>query len=75
MIRSPRGRRSSATRNTAEVAVTKRKEGRLHYIFLGLAILAETAATLALQASSQFTRLGPSVIVVQGYGFSFYFTG
>ncbi|TCP63437.1 small multidrug resistance pump [Rhodovulum bhavnagarense] len=43
------------------------------YLFLLLAILTETAATSALQASQQFTRLLPSVIVVAGYALSFYF--
>lgn len=43
------------------------------YTFLIIAILTETAGTAALQASQQFTRLVPSVIVVIGYGLSFYF--
>ena len=43
-----------------------------HYIFLICAILAETSGTTALQASQQFTRLGPSVIVVLAYGLSFF---
>lgn len=42
------------------------------YIYLFLAILTETIGTVALQASHQFTRLGPSVIVVIGYALSFY---
>jgi len=42
------------------------------YLILALAILAETAGTTALQASQQFTRLWPSVIVVIAYGVSFY---
>jgi small multidrug resistance pump len=42
------------------------------YIILFLAILAETAGTTALQASQQFTRPLPSVIVVIAYGISFY---
>ncbi|MEM9048021.1 MAG: SMR family transporter [Pseudomonadota bacterium] len=45
----------------------------VHYIYLMLAVLAETAATAALQASAQFTRLWPSVAVVVGYGTAFYF--
>lgn len=44
-----------------------------HLIYLLLAIMSEIAATTALAASQQFTRLGPSVIVVLGYGVSFYF--
>lgn len=42
------------------------------YLLLALAILAETVGTSALQASQQFTRLWPSVIVVLAYGISFY---
>jgi len=42
------------------------------YVILFLAILAETAGTTALQASQQFTRPLPSVIVVVAYGLSFY---
>lgn len=41
--------------------------------WLGLAILAEVVATSALKATDGFTRLGPSVVVVIGYGLSFYF--
>lgn len=43
-----------------------------HYIYLFLAVLAETIGTTALQASAQFTRLWPSVLVVVAYGVSFY---
>lgn len=42
------------------------------YLLLVLAILAETAGTTALQASQQFTRFWPSVVVVIAYGLSFY---
>jgi small multidrug resistance pump len=42
------------------------------YLILFLAILAETAGTTALQASQQFTRLWPSVLVVIAYGVSFF---
>ncbi|WP_147125088.1 DMT family transporter [Shimia ponticola] len=42
------------------------------YIYLILAIVAETIGTTALQASQQFSRLGPSVIVVVAYAVSFY---
>lgn len=46
-----------------------------HYILLTLAIVAETIGTTALQASAQFTRLWPSVLVVLAYGIAFYFLG
>ncbi|MFD1216294.1 MULTISPECIES: DMT family transporter [Microbulbifer] len=42
------------------------------YIYLAVAIAAEVAATSALKASEQFTRLWPSVIVVVGYAIAFY---
>jgi small multidrug resistance pump len=44
----------------------------VHYIFLIFAIIAETIGTTALQASQQFTRFWPSVLVVVAYGVSFY---
>ncbi len=43
------------------------------YLFLVIAIASETIGTTALQASQQFTRLWPSVLVVVGYVVSFYF--
>ncbi len=43
-----------------------------HYIYLFLAVLAETVGTTALQASQQFTRLAPSLLVVVSYAISFY---
>ncbi len=45
----------------------------MHYVYLFIAVLAETIGTTALQASQQFTKLGPSVIVVLAYGAAFYF--
>lgn len=47
----------------------------MHYIYLFVAVLAETIGTSALQASQQFTRLWPSVLVVIAYGISFYLLG
>ncbi len=42
------------------------------YAYLAIAIVAEVAATSALKASAQFSRVGPSIIVVLGYGVAFY---
>jgi small multidrug resistance pump len=42
------------------------------YIILVFAIIAETIGTTALQASQQFTRLWPSLVVVVAYSISFY---
>jgi len=47
----------------------------VHYIYLIAAIIAETIGTTALQASHQFSRLGPSIIVVVAYAISFYLLG
>lgn len=47
----------------------------VHYIHLIIAVIAETIGTTALQASSQFTKLVPSLVVVVAYGTSFYFLG
>lgn len=40
--------------------------------WLILAILAEVIGTTALKASNGFSRLGPALVVVLGYGTSFY---
>ena len=42
------------------------------YIYLAIAIIAEVAATSALKASEEFTKLVPSLIVIVGYGIAFY---
>jgi len=43
------------------------------YLYLSIAIIAEVIATSALKASEEFTKLGPSILVVVGYAFAFYF--
>lgn len=43
-----------------------------HILALVGAIVAEVVGTASLQASAQFTRLLPSVVVVLAYGASFY---
>lgn len=43
------------------------------YLYLAIAIVAEVAATSALKASEEFTKLYPSLIVVIGYSVAFYF--
>ncbi|UWQ51539.1 DMT family transporter [Leisingera caerulea] len=47
----------------------------VHYFYLIIAVAAETIGTTALQASQQFSRLGPSLIVLVAYAFSFYMMG
>ncbi|MCP1575121.1 small multidrug resistance pump [Herbaspirillum rubrisubalbicans] len=42
------------------------------YLTLSVAIVAEVIATTALKSSQGFTRLLPALIVVLGYGVSFY---
>ena len=45
----------------------------MKYLFLVAAVLSETIGTSALQASNQFTKFWPSVIVVISYALAFYF--
>ncbi len=42
------------------------------YLYLLMAILAEVLATSALKSAEGFTKLGPSMLVVLGYGAAFY---
>ena len=42
------------------------------WMALALAIGAEVVATSALKSAAGFTRLGPSLVVVLGYGVSFW---
>jgi small multidrug resistance pump len=42
------------------------------WIYLTIAIVAEVIATAALKSSEGFTKLTPSILVVVGYGISFY---
>jgi len=43
------------------------------YWYLTIAIVAEVLATSALKESQGFSRLVPSLLVIAGYGASFYF--
>jgi len=45
---------------------------QLAYIYLFIAVVTETVGTMALQASQQFTRLWPTVIMGGAYVLSFY---
>ena len=45
------------------------------YIYLLLAIAAETVGTMGLQASQQFTKVGPSVLAILSYAVAFFFLG
>ncbi|WP_207263203.1 multidrug efflux SMR transporter [Desulfovibrio sp. Huiquan2017] len=42
------------------------------YVYLALAIVCEVIGTTALQVSDGFTRIGPSLLVVAGYGLAFF---
>jgi small multidrug resistance pump len=44
-----------------------------NYLYLTIAVVFEVVATTALKETQGFTRLVPSLIVVVGYGFAFYF--
>lgn len=43
------------------------------YVFLGVAIILEVIATTFLKASQGFTVLVPTLVMIAGYGLSFYF--
>ncbi|WP_439587587.1 DMT family transporter [Hydrogenophaga sp.] len=43
------------------------------YLYLAIAIVAETIATSALKLSENFSRLVPSLVTVLGYAIAFYF--
>jgi small multidrug resistance pump len=45
----------------------------MNYLCLGIAIVSEVIATSSLKASNGFTRLGPSLLVLIGYGSALYF--
>jgi small multidrug resistance pump len=45
----------------------------MHYLHLTIAIVAEVIATSALKATEEFTKLGPTLIVLVGYAIAFYF--
>ena len=46
---------------------------KLAHLFLGLAIVSEVIATTSLKATDGFTRLGPTLLSLAGYGAAFYF--
>jgi len=43
------------------------------YLYLTIAVISEVVATLSLKAADEFTKLLPSILVIVGYGISFYF--
>lgn len=45
----------------------------MQWVYLAIAIVSEVVATSALKAAEDFTRLGPSVLVIAGYASAFYF--
>jgi small multidrug resistance pump len=44
-----------------------------HWAALAIAIVAEVVATSTLKMTAEFTKLGPSLVVVVGYAVAFYF--
>ena len=44
----------------------------MHWTYLAIAIVTAVIATSALKATAGFTRVAPAIIVVLGYGVSFY---
>jgi small multidrug resistance pump len=51
----------------------RKKEIWMQYLILAIAIVCETIGTAALQASVQFTKPLPSILVVVAYAAAFYF--
>lgn len=45
----------------------------MKWVYLGIAIVSEVAASSALRASDGFTRVWPTLALIVGYGVSFYF--
>lgn len=45
----------------------------MNWLYLAAAIISEVIATSLLKATERFTRLGPSLVVVVGYGCAFFF--
>jgi small multidrug resistance pump len=45
----------------------------MQFVYLAIAIVSEVVGTTALKASNAFTVWQPSLVVVLGYGISFYF--
>ncbi|MCY2945702.1 MAG: multidrug efflux SMR transporter [Planctomycetota bacterium] len=45
----------------------------MHYLWLFLAIVSEVVGTTALKASTGFTRVVPTLIVIAGYGSAIFF--
>lgn len=45
----------------------------MHYLYLLIAISCEVIATSTLKATAEFSRPWPSLLVLSGYGASFYF--
>lgn len=45
----------------------------MHWLYLAIAIVAEVVGTSFLKASAGFTKLGPSLMVLAGYGIAFLF--
>ena len=43
------------------------------YFYLAIAIVAEVIATSALKSSAEFSKTLPSIVVIIGYGISFYY--
>ncbi|PZN50216.1 MAG: QacE family quaternary ammonium compound efflux SMR transporter [Proteobacteria bacterium] len=44
-----------------------------NYVYLTIAVVFEVIATTALKETQGFTRLGPSLVTMVGYGLAFYF--
>jgi small multidrug resistance pump len=61
------------TRGRGPAASGPRRRSQVHWIYLAIAIAAEVVGTSSLKASAGFTKLGPSLMVLAGYGVAFLF--
>ncbi len=53
--------------------ISFKRNKKMTFIYLAIAILAEVTATSALKASDEFTKIIPVLIIIAGYGLAFYF--
>jgi small multidrug resistance pump len=65
-------RRVSQTSHGNQLADASKREPRMAYALLTVAIIAEVIGTLALKQSDGFSKLQPSLVVIGGYAIAFF---
>src|SRR3546814_358248 len=71
MIRRPP--RSTRTDTLFPYTTLFRSACAMRYAYLLVAIVSEVVATSFMKESNGFTRIGPSLVTLAGYGIAFYF--